>query len=41
MECSVHENVETKIAEIRKEQKRSLLEGDGVGSLRQLEMKLS
>jgi hypothetical protein len=41
MECSVHENVETKIVKTRKEQERSLLEGDGVGSLQQLKVKLS
>jgi hypothetical protein len=33
MECRAHENVETQIAETRKEQERRLLEGDGVGSL--------
>jgi hypothetical protein len=41
MECSVHENIETKIAKTRKEQERRLLEGDGVGSLRQLDVKPS
>jgi hypothetical protein len=41
MECSAHKNVETKIAKTRKEQERRLLEADGVGSLRQLEVKLS
>ncbi len=41
MECGVHENVETKIVETRKEQERRLLQGDGAGSLRRPEVKQS
>jgi hypothetical protein len=41
MGCSAHENIETKIVKTRKEQERRLLEGDGMKSLQQLEVKLS